>query len=319
MSAIVSEESRRDFPMVLQIIAPECLLEPRQSIRRPQCQRNLERIRQRSQVKGKFVQIVRMTKLFMLAVLGGLMCMEAQALAPVVSKALTAIINPLITHPQALPDDEIIRLAKMGSRTGGTKEIGSVLGSMKLPEAVIEDTYLRIAIQQSKISRSEAEGMMSRLRGVEGFRTTLRKVLGASGVKTSGHLNELRIADKAAENGFEIRGIGIPFSDPTKSAPTDIDILLQRNGKIFAIEAKDYRPDTMVPLDKFRADMVTLKEYAIANSSAHVIQVFSVSNKPSNELSRKILAKEARRRGIELIYGTPEEIVIQVKQLEKLL
>lgn len=255
----------------------------------------------------------------MFAALGALICVEALALAPVVTKVATTIITPLITHPQALPDDEIIRFAKMGARNGGTKEIGSVLGSMKLPEPVMEDTYLRIAIQQSKISRSEAEGMMTRLRGVEGFRTTLRKTVGASGIKTSGHLNELRIADNAAENGFEIRGIGVPFNDPKKSAPTDIDLLLQRNGKIFAIEAKDYRPDTMIPLDKFRADMVTLNEYAIANRPAQVIQVFSVSNKPSNERSWRILTKEASRHGIELIYGTPEEIVIQVKQLDKLL
>lgn len=265
------------------------------------------------------MQVIRIMKFFTFVVVAALTSMQAQALFTVVPRVGSTVVKPLITHPQALPDDEIGRLANLGSKTGGTKEIGRVLGNKKLPEAVIEDTYLRIAVHQSKILRPEAEGMMTRLRGTPGFRSTLSKTVGASDIKTSGHLNELRIADKAAENGFMVRGIGTPFKDSNKSATTDIDLLLQRNGKTFAIEAKDYRPDTMIPLDKFRADMVTLNEYAKANRSSRVIQIFSMTNRPSNDLSRRLLSKEAARRGVELLYGSPEEVVIQVRQLEKLL
>ena len=256
---------------------------------------------------------------YLFAFLAAFTWLNADAFVTSAGKIASAVVKPFIKHPQTLPDADIAYLAELGSKSGGTKEIGIFLGSRKLPDAVIEDAYLRIAVQQSRIPEAEAAGMMTRLRGTPGFRSTLSKTVGASDIKTSGHLNELRIADKAAENGFTVRGIGSPFNDPNKAAATDIDVLLERNGKIIAIEAKDYAPDTMIPMDKFRADMVSLNEYAKANNSSRVLQVFSMTNKPANDVSRRLLDMEAERRGVELIYGSPEEVVIQVKQLVQLL
>lgn len=246
-------------------------------------------------------------------------CADAEAWLAPSAKAAVTVIKPLIKHSKTLPEKEIERLAQLGRQTGGTKEIGRQLGKMRLSPAVLEDTYMRVAIQQSKISRPEAEGMIANLHGVTGFQTTLRKIVGNSDVKTSGHLNELRIADQAAQKGFQVRGIGTSFMDANKAAPTDIDIVLRRHGKVFAIEAKDYLPTTPIPMDKFRADMVTLNEYAMQNSSVQVVKVFSITNQPSDELTKTLLFKEAQRHGVELIYGSPENQLLQLQQLEKIL
>jgi len=258
---------------------------------------------------------------FVLAVFLSLIlgCLDAQAWLGPSAKAAAMVIKPLIKHPQSLPENEIVRFAQLGRQTGGTKLIGQELSTLRLPSAVLEDTYMRIAIQQSKIQRAEAEGMIGRLNGVPGFQSTLSKIVGNSDIKTSGHLNELRIADHAAQRGYEVRGIGMPFIDANKGAPTDIDVLLQRRGKVIAIEAKDYLPTTSIPLDKFRADMVTLKEYAKHHGTERVVKVFSMTHQPNDELSKRLLDKEAFRHGVELIYGAPEEQVIQIIQLEKLL
>ena len=81
-------------------------------------------------------------------------------------------------YSQSLHEDEIADLSRMARQAGGTKAVGKYLGAKQLPPDVLEDTYLRIAVQQQTISRSEAEGMYTRLRGIRGFRGTLSKVIG---------------------------------------------------------------------------------------------------------------------------------------------
>ena len=156
-----------------------------------------------------------MRRLILSALLALCTYAPAQALMPP-PKLVVAVIGPLIKSAKALPDGEIVRLASLGSKTGGTKEIAQTLGKLNLPAEVLEDSYVRIAIQQSKISRSEAEGAFIRLRGTPGFRSTMSKIVGNSEVKTSGHLNELRIADNASQNGFKVNGIGVAFNDMKK-------------------------------------------------------------------------------------------------------
>ena len=231
------------------------------------------------------------------------------------AKAVSRLLAPLVTHFRSLPEDEIVRLSGLASRNGGTRAIGKSLGKMNLPDEVLEDTYLRIAIYRSKLTRQEAEGMMVRLRGTPGFRSTLSKIVGNSELVSTGHLYELRIADEAAEHGFKIKGIGVPFKDVNKTAVTDIDVLLERNGKTVAIEAKDYLPNSPIPMDKFRIDMRTLTEYANQNRNSPNILVFSLNNKPEAEGPLKLLIKEAEKRDIELLIGSPEEQVIQIEQL----
>ena len=226
-------------------------------------------------------------------------------------KAISAISK----NAKVLSKDEIIRLSKLLNEVKGTKKVGKELAKLNLPEDVLEDTFLRIAIYQKKLTRKEAEEMFSRLSGTPGFHKTLRKIIGQSEKVTKGHLNELRIADAASKNGFKVVGIGERFVDGIKKSPTDIDIVLKKGGKKFAIEAKDY--DQKIPMDKFRADLDTLVAYKRSNNS--VIPVFTITKKPDDIRYLERLKYEAKKRGVQLIFGNPGEQIEQIKMLEKIL
>ncbi|EDN68076.1 conserved hypothetical protein [Beggiatoa sp. PS] len=184
-----------------------------------------------------------------------------------------------------------------------------------MPNDVLEDAYMRIAIQQNKMARGEAEGMFTRLTGTQGFRTTLGKVIGNNPAGTVGHLNELRIADNAAQHGFKVSGIGQKFVDGIKKGPTDIDIVLKKGNKTFAVEAKNYSSTTKIPMDKYRADLDTLVQYRKANASEKVVPVFSFTHQPTSPQHLKMLQHEAKKRDVELIFGSPEEQIIKLKHL----
>lgn len=223
-------------------------------------------------------------------------------------------ITKILKSSKTLPDDEIVRLSKLSDETKGTAKIGKKLGKLDLPDDVLEDTFMRIAIHQNKISRKEAEGMFSRLSGTPGFRTTLRKIIGNSDVGVAGHLNELKVADDAYINGFKVLGIGEKFTDGLKKAPTDIDIVLEKGGKYFAIEAKSHASTTRIPMDKYRADLDTLIIYK-NNHPNDVIPIFAITNKPYDQKYLKLLKHEAERREVQLIFGPPH---VQIKQIELL-
>lgn len=215
-----------------------------------------------------------------------------------------------------LSEEKIFELVAMIQDAGDIKKVGKVLGGMNLSNDVLEDTYMRIILKQNKITKAEGDELFVNLRGVHGLRSTLSKVAGVSSSKTSGHLNELRIANSAKKNGFDVVSIGEKFNDGSKLT-TDIDILLKKNGKLFPIEAKHYSPNTNIPVDKFRADMDTLVAYRKKNSGS-VIPVFTITNTPKNRNVKKLLEKESQRRRIELIFGSPEEQIFLIDQLAKI-
>lgn len=259
------------------------------------------------------------SKAIAIALLALCICFPAYAFLGVSPKTAVTVISTFVKHHKALPDDEIVRLSNIAKQSGGTKIVGKELGKLNLPNDALEDAYMRIAIHRAALQRQEAEGMFSRLRGTPGFRSTLSKIIGASDIKTSGHLNELRIADNASQHGIKVKGIGVRFNDGKKQGDTDIDVLLEMGKRKIAIEAKDYLPTTPIPLDKFRADMISLAQYAKQESSSKVIKVFSITKKPNDALALKILEKEADKHGVELIFGSPEQQVIQIQQLQKIL
>ena len=74
-----------------------------------------------------------------------------------------SIIEKLTKSSKALPDDEIIKLSKLSDEANGTVKVNKRLEKLKLPNDVLEDTFMRIAIHQGKIARTEAEGMFARL------------------------------------------------------------------------------------------------------------------------------------------------------------
>ena len=228
-------------------------------------------------------------------------------------------ISKVVKNSKTLSNNEIIQLSKLSDEVAGTKKIGIILGKKNLPTEVLEDTYIRIAIYQNKISRQEAEMFYKNLSKTEGFSTTLRKVIGNNPQGTIGHLNELKIANSAAGNGFKVVGIGKKFNDGIKTSLTDIDILLSKNGKDILIEAKKYSSTTKMPIDKFKADLDTLNIYGKNISKGKSIKIFSFTSKPQNKQLLKQYQFWANNKGVQLIFGTPQEQVVQIKMLEKIL
>jgi len=228
------------------------------------------------------------------------------------------VIMSISKNTKVLHEHDIIKLSKLSNEVKGTQKVGRELSRLRLPNDVLEDTFLRIAIYQNKLSRSEAEQMFVRIGGTPGFRQTLRKVIGNNAVGTIGHLNELKIADSASKHGFNILGIGYKFNDGVKKSLTDVDVLIEKEGKTFAVEAKSYAVTTKIPMDKYRSDLDTLLIYKKQNHST-VIPVFTITNKPINPRYLKQLQYEADKRGVQLLFGSPQEQVEQMNMLAVIL
>lgn len=224
-----------------------------------------------------------------------------------------------IQHSKAFSRTEIIRLSKITDEVQGTKKLGKILAIKNLPNPVLEDTFIRIAIHQRKISSNEASQFYKNLSGVTGFRETLRKIIGNNPQGTMGHLNELKIANEGAKSGFKVIGIGKKFDDGVKNSLTDIDVLLHKNGKDILIEAKKYSSSTKMPIDKFKADLDTLNIYGDNISKGKSIKVFSFTQKPYDEKLLKQYQYWADKKGVQLIFGTPAEQMEKIKILEKIL
>ena len=118
---------------------------------------------------------------------------------------------------------------------------------------------------------------------------------------------------------MKVKGIGVRFDDGIKKGETDIDVLLELKNRKIAIEAKDYLPTTKIPLDSFRADLISLAQYAKQQPPPNVIKVFSMTNKPNDAVALRILEKEADKHGVQLIFGNPEQQIIQIRQLQQIL
>ena len=238
----------------------------------------------------------------------------ALLLAAAVAHPLTATLLKLSA---TLSDDLIKVLAKISRHPGGTKTAGEILGAMKLTDDALEDTYLRILLEQGRLSQSEFNAYRRSLSGTPGFRTTLRKITGNSESVSKGHLNELRLANNASGKGFSIAGIGTRFNDGLKHGTSDIDLLLTKNGKTLAIEAKDRSYlESQGFLAEFRRDLDTLVEYKKANDG--VIPVFTLTRRPSDRYMKQ-LTDAARRRGVELIIGPVDSQVVQLQHLANIL
>jgi hypothetical protein len=243
---------------------------------------------------------------------------QVQALSPAVGKTVgTFLLKESKFLDVALPEAKVVSLAAKAEKSGGTKVVGNELAALNLPNEVIEDTFARILVHQGRVATSEAQGWMRRLSGVDGFRAAMRKSMGASPANTIGHLNEVRIADNAALGNLKVHGIGVQFKDPNKGGMTDIDVLLEKRGQFIAIEAKDYPSHALIPLDSFRADMLTLSEYRRANPEKQVLAVFSITNKPDRPEIMQLLQSAADLHQVELVVGSPQDLLYQLPLLLK--
>jgi len=244
---------------------------------------------------------------------------SANAYSGTITKAAIKTYSTITKSSKALPDSEIIKLSKISDELQGTKQVKKYIGKLNLPQDIREDLYLRIAVYQKKIPQNEAKSMFANLKGKEDFSSTLSKVIGNNIQGTKGHLNELRIANSASKSGFEVVAIGKKFDDGIKNSLTDIDILLRRNKKDILIEAKKYSPDTKMPIDKYKADLDTLVIYGDNISKGKSIKVFSFTEKPVSKEVLKQYKFWAEKKGVQLIFGTPEQQMEQIKMLERIL
>lgn len=251
----------------------------------------------------------------LVAALAAPISVPAYSASVVVKAASRAGSRVFFKDAASLSEEQVTSMAARALRPGGITEVGEELGRLKLPDAVLEDAYLRMILHQGRLSQQEAEGIYEALRGTEGFRTTLRKVAGASDAMSTGHLNELRIARSGVDNGFKVRGIGVRFDDELKKAPTDIDVLMQYRGRTLAIEAKDYQANTRLPLDSFRADMDSLVQYKKLHPEENVLPVFTITNRPRDEATVKLLQAAARQRSVALSFGSPDKQAFEMKVL----
>lgn len=227
-------------------------------------------------------------------------------------------IGVIYKNPKAVSEQDIARLSKLSTEVKGTKKVGKELGKLNLSNSLLEDTYLRVAIHKGIITREKAIEMYSYLGGTPGFRATVRKITGNSAAVTKGHLNELDIALAAKKSGFKVNEIGYKFKDGLKNSLTDMDVIISKGNKTFVIEAKEYSSTSRIPLDKFRADLDSLVAYKKSQKD-NVTPIFSITNKNINERYNRTLQREAKKRGVELIYGNPHEQIHKINMLSKTL
>jgi hypothetical protein len=244
---------------------------------------------------------------------------HAQPAAVTASARAIKSITSFLRRTSPVADDEIVEWASTSARAGGTNTVGQALGSRQLSREVLEDTYLRMVVQQGRIERAEAEAMFARLSGTPGFQETLRKVSGANEKMTVGHRNELRIALAARQQGLEVRGIGTRFDDGLKKGTTDLDVVLGNGRRTVVVEAKAYGAEEEIPLDRFRADMATLNAYARMHPEERVVPVFTLTAVPADPNVWRQFQIAAANHSVEPIVGTPVEQAMQIRQLLEIL
>lgn len=247
-----------------------------------------------------------------------LSCLQvAHAVSPrVIGGSFARLVPQLDRFVTLAPlEDDIARWADIAMKAGGTKIVRQELGQRNLPQELLDDTFLRILVRQKRMQPSEAEAFFRTLHGIPGFGSALSKSMGASPAGTLGHLTEVRMAHQAIQKNFKVHGIGVRFSDPNKKADTDIDLVLEKRDALIAIEAKAYPPDAFIPLDTFRADMLTLQVHAQSHAPRKVVSFFWITSKPIRESDWKAMEAFAQQHNVELIAASPENGIHWVNQI----
>lgn len=234
-----------------------------------------------------------------------------------VSKAKTAKVLGLCEG--ALPDKEIARLAKIvkDDPHHGLKKVGEQLGKanyMKYGEyaghAILQDTFLRIAVQNKVLPPPKAMDVWKHLKSTDGLTSLLKKINSTNLAQAKGHLRELDIGLTGAKRGGKVRSFGKKFADGVKGGDTDLDVLLEVGGKKFAIESKAYTG--VVKADMIKADADSLIKFCKDNPETNPIFCFEKAESIS-PVAKKILEE----KGIKYISGTAEDVISQIDMLIK--
>ncbi len=212
---------------------------------------------------------------------------------------------------KALPDEEIEHLARIASKPNGVKELNKILGAANFigkygddaGHLVLQDTYLRIAVQNGHISKQMASEILNHLGGTPGLTSLLSKINSSNISLSKGHMFELATALSTQKRGFTTISLGQKFSDGIKKAETDLDVFSWRDGKKFALECKAYSGN--VPEIMVREDTESL--LAFCRKVDGVMPVFCFESPPSAYI-KDYLA----RKGVTCLAGTPDEIATKL-------
>lgn len=209
----------------------------------------------------------------------------------------------------ALSKREISKLADLAKSPGGLEKVGAYLAKGKYSDDILENAYIRIAIENKVITKEFGEDVFKNLSGTDGLRTLVRKINISNLATSKGHLTELQIANESVKRGFRPISLGLKYPDDIKQGMTDMDILVEKNGQLFAVESKSYLGN--VPMDIVRADTESLLKFS--SSVKETIPVFSFSRIPPSVTQRYLQSKN-----VSCLYGTPEEIAYKLDHLAQL-
>jgi len=85
------------------------------------------------------------------------------------------------------------------------------------------------------------------------------------------------------------------------------------------IEAKKYAPSTRMSIDRFKADLDTLNSYGKNILKRKAIKVFTFTEKPNSKQLLKQYQLWADKKGVQLVFGSPQEQIEQIKLLSEIL
>jgi hypothetical protein len=184
---------------------------------------------------------------------------------------------------EKIVEESFLIFRKAGPK--GYKGVTEHIAKLKLNPTEAAELIVRVAAKDGRISAFEAAELHKNLKDVPGFAKTAKWVL--VGEKTSGptigSLQELRVANNLRQRGYTIVELRASFNDPVKRI-TDIDLIVEKGGRRFAIESKAY--ERSLNWDQIAADANTLNAYRNANPAT--IPYFFFKRQPSDLVVKKL-------------------------------
>lgn len=237
---------------------------------------------------------------------------QVSALSIGTAENAVKIIDAVLFKIKPSQFDELTNLTR---QPNGLKEVGEILSSKGLTDLEKTAVYLKISAKKGLITQMEADEYFKNLKDVSGFSSTIRKMSGASSKGSSGHLAEIQQANAIKNAGWDVSNIGEKFNDGFKKKPTDIDLIFNNSNVKYIAEVKNYKENTNIILDEWRADMQSLGVFKRLQekSGVNYEPIFIVRNIPKSERVRKTLEKDAKNFNVRLLYGEPDNIVQQLK------
>lgn len=212
----------------------------------------------------------------------------------------------------------IKNLANIG-KIKGSPEVGIELARLakNVPASQLkyfyEVNYLKILVQQNRISPQQMDEYFKNLKDVKGFRNTLSKMVGKNthlntNVNSTGHGFELDVANTLARSKFKVISLGDKFTDGLKKAATDIDVIAEKAGKRYAFELKNYNKNFFKLEERkpFYDDIKSLSIYAKQNPNTQ--PVFLMKNVPDKDTVNHLIAM-GKSENVIVGFGDPSHFI----------